>query len=145
MPQKYPPARIAVSVFAIREISLRCRDGSWWTLLGRTVRDAPPVESTGMQSLLASRSSRGGRRARVSRRLPDHALPQRLERRAQLRREECRLFPCREVSAAVDLVEVGEAGVDRLDPAARGSPELAGERRESDRNPDRRRSLAGRT
>src|SRR4029078_10946333 len=44
------------------------------------------------------------------------ALPQRLERRAQLRREECRFFPCREVSAAVDLVEVGEARVARLNP-----------------------------
>ena len=49
------------------------------------------------------------------------------------------------MSAAVDLVEVGEAGVDRLNPAARGSPDLAGERREADGNLDRRRSLAGRT
>ena len=48
------------------------------------------------------------------------------------------------MAAAVDLVEVREAGVDRLDPAARGSPDLAGERREADRNRDRRRSLAGR-
>ena len=47
------------------------------------------------------------------------------------------------MAAPVDLVEVGEAGVDRLDPAARGSPDLAGERREADRNRDRRRSLAG--
>jgi hypothetical protein len=30
------------------------------------------------------------------------------------------------VAAAVDLVEVREAGVDRLDPAARGGPDLAG-------------------
>ena len=49
------------------------------------------------------------------------------------------------MAAPVDLVEVGEVGVDRLDPAARGSPDLAGERREADRNRDRRRSLAGRT
>jgi hypothetical protein len=49
------------------------------------------------------------------------------------------------VPASVDLVEVHEVGVDRLDPAARGGPELAGERREADRNRDRRRSLAGRT
>src|SRR5688500_14229837 len=49
-----------------------------------------------------------------------HLLPQRLERRAKLRREECRFLPCREVSAAVDLIEVGEAGVGNLDPAARG-------------------------
>src|SRR5687767_4015090 len=50
-------------------------------------------------------------------------LAQWLERRAQLRREECRLFPCREVSAALGDVEVGDAGVDRLDPRARGSPD----------------------
>jgi len=49
------------------------------------------------------------------------------------------------VAAPVDLVEVGEAGLDRLNPAARGSPELTGERREADGNRDRRRSLAGRT
>ena len=30
------------------------------------------------------------------------------------------------MSAAVDLVEVGEPGVNRLNPAARGSPDLAG-------------------
>ena len=48
------------------------------------------------------------------------------------------------MAAPVDLVEVGEVGVGLLDPAARGSPDLAGERREADRNRDRRRSLAGR-
>src|SRR5262249_47028299 len=67
------------------------------------------------------------------------------EARAQLFDEELRLLPGGEVAAPVDLVEVREVGVDRLDPAARGSPELAGERREADRNRDRRRSLAGRT
>ncbi len=46
---------------------------------------------------------------------------------------------------AVDLAEVSEPGVDRLNPAARGSEDLAGERREADGNRDRRRSLAGRT
>ena len=70
---------------------------------------------------------------------------QRSERRPELGAEKLRLFPRGEVAALVDLVEVGEAGVDRLDPAARGSPDLAGERREADRNRDRRRSLAGRT
>ena len=74
------------------------------------------------------------RRLMAEARRPPDALPQRLKCRAQLRREECRLFPRREVAAAVDLVEVGEAGVDRLDPAARCSPELAGERRKADRN-----------
>src|SRR5207247_5424435 len=38
----------------------------------------------------------------------DIDLPQRLERRAHLRREELRLFPRREVPALVRLVEVGE-------------------------------------
>jgi hypothetical protein len=49
------------------------------------------------------------------------------------------------VAAPVDLVEVGEAGENHLDPAERGREDLAGERREADRNRDRRRSLAGRT
>jgi hypothetical protein len=49
------------------------------------------------------------------------------------------------VAPAVDLAEVSEAGVDRLNPAARGSEDLAGERREADGNRDRGRSLAGRT
>ncbi len=49
------------------------------------------------------------------------------------------------MAAPVDLVGVGEARVDRLGPAARGSPDLAGERREADGNRDRRTSLAGRT
>src|SRR5688572_21931907 len=59
--------------------------------------------------------------------------------------EELRLLPGWEVAAAVDLVEVAEVGVGRLNPAARGSPDLAGERREADRNRDRRRSRATRT
>ena len=61
-----------------------------------------------------------------------------------LGREQLRLFPRREVAAPIDLVEVGEARVDRLNPAARGSPNLAGECREADGNLDRRRSVAGR-
>src|ERR687897_752456 len=71
-------------------------------------------------------------------------LAQRPEGGPQLGGEELRLLPGGEVAAPVDLVEVSEAGVDRLDPAARGSPDLAGERREADGNRDRRRSLAGR-
>jgi hypothetical protein len=59
---------------------------------------------------------------------------QRSECRTQLGREQLRLLPGGEVAASVDLVEVGEAGVDHLNPAARGSPELAGERREADGN-----------
>ena len=49
------------------------------------------------------------------------------------------------MAAPVGLVEVGEAGEDHLDPAARGREDLAGEVRVADRNRDRRRSLAGRT
>src|SRR4029079_5733100 len=55
--------------------------------------------------------------------------------------EELRLLPGGEVAALVDLVEVGEVGVDRLDPAARRSPDLTGERREADRHGDSRRWL----
>src|SRR3954469_14990262 len=68
---------------------------------------------------------------------------QRSECRAQFGREELRLLPGGEVAATADLVEVREAGVDRLGPAARGGPDLAGKRREGDRNRDRRRRLAG--
>src|SRR5687768_3155088 len=63
------------------------------------------------------------------------------KRSAELTSEEIGFLPRCEVSTAVDLVEVGEPGVNRLNPAARGSPDLAGERREADGNFDRRRSL----
>ena len=55
-----------------------------------------------------------------------------------------RLFPRREVAALVDLVEVTDVGVDRIDPAARCPPDLAGEGGEADRERDLRRSLPGR-
>ena len=61
-------------------------------------------------------------------------LAKRLERRAKLGREQFWFLPSREMAALVDLVEVGDAGVDRLNPAPRGSPDLAGESREGDRN-----------
>ena len=72
------------------------------------------------------------------------SLPQRAEGRPHLGGEDLRLLPGGEVAASIGLVEVGEAGVDRLDPAARRRPDLAGERREADRDGDRRRSLAAR-
>src|SRR5215213_1579058 len=72
-------------------------------------------------------------------------LAKRPERSPHLGREELGLLPGGEVAARVGLVEVGEAGVGLLDPAAWGSPDLAGERREADRNRDRRRGLAGRS
>src|SRR5262245_3268267 len=89
----------------------------------------------------------GGRRATnpIAPAAGTRRLSQRLERRAQLRREECRFFPGCEVSAAVDLVEVGETGVDRFGPTAWGGPDLARERGEADRNLDRRRSPTSRT
>src|SRR5919112_6540666 len=65
------------------------------------------------------------------------------ERRTDLAGEQLRLLPGGEVAAPVDLVEVAEAGIGRLDPAARGSPELAGERREADGDLDVRGSVAG--
>src|SRR4029450_2998528 len=64
-------------------------------------------------------------------------LSQRPERAAQLLREELRFLPRGEVTALVHLVEVdGDVGVSPLDPAARGTPDLPGERREADRNRD---------
>src|SRR5215207_4758113 len=48
------------------------------------------------------------------------------------------------MTALVDLVEVDEVGIRRLDPAARGPEDLAGEGGEADRQRDIRRSLAGR-
>src|SRR5207237_2742671 len=71
------------------------------------------------------------------------ALPDWSERGADLGREQLRLFPGGEVTALVHLVEVGDVGVGLLDPAARGPPDLAGERGEADRDRDRRGGLAG--
>ena len=71
------------------------------------------------------------------------SLAKRSERGANLGREEFGLFPGGEVAAFVDLVEVGEAGVGLLDPAARGAEDLAGERGVSDRERGRRRSGSG--
>src|SRR4051794_23456248 len=48
--------------------------------------------------------------------------------------EDFRLLPGREVSALVDLVEVDDVGVARLDPAAWCPPDLARERREAERD-----------
>src|SRR5919198_3486021 len=61
------------------------------------------------------------------------SLAQGSERCPQLLREQLRLFPGGEVAAPVDLVEVGEAGVDLLGPAARRLDELVGEHRVSHR------------
>src|SRR3954447_18018788 len=72
-------------------------------------------------------------------------LTQRAERSPYLVGEELRLLPGGEVAAPVGLVEVGEAGENDLDPAARGREDLAGEVRVADRNRYRRRSLASRT
>src|SRR5215218_9110052 len=73
-----------------------------------------------------------------------HALAHRRECGSHLLREELGLFPSGEVSAPIDLVEVGEVGVAPFGPAARGTPDLVGEGGEADRNRDLRRSLAGR-
>src|SRR4051794_8053277 len=47
------------------------------------------------------------------------------------------------MAAPFDLVEVRDVGVGHLDPAARGSPDLVGERGEADRYGRRRRGLNG--
>jgi hypothetical protein len=69
-------------------------------------------------------------------------LSQRPKRGSHLFGEELRLLPRSEVAAPIDLVEVRDVGVGLLDPAARGSPDLAGKRREADRDRNRRWSLA---
>src|SRR5215203_1000625 len=75
---------------------------------------------------------------------PSLRLAQRSERRANLRREQFGLFPSGEVTAPIDLVEVGEGAVRPPDPAARGRPDLAGEGGEAHRDRDLGRSLGGR-
>src|SRR4051794_17263259 len=64
-------------------------------------------------------------------RMPSAERP---ERGADLLREEIRLLPGGEVAAPRDFVEVVEAGIGLLGPTARGSPDLARERREADRH-----------
>src|SRR5919112_2094205 len=71
-------------------------------------------------------------------------LAKRPECGPHLRCEELRLFPGGEVAAPVGLVEVGEVGVRLLGPAARGPPDLPGERGEPDRDRNFRRSLGDR-
>src|SRR5262245_30798532 len=79
----------------------------------------------------------------LSRRFP-FSLSQRSERGPQLLGEELRLLPGGEVAAPVDAVEVHEAWVGLLDPAARGPEDLAGKRGEADRDRNVWRRLAGR-
>src|SRR3954447_24984178 len=64
----------------------------------------------------------------------DDASAGRAERGAGLLREELGLLPGGEVPAPRDFVEVVEAGIGLLGPAARGSRDLARERREADRH-----------
>src|SRR3954469_24248254 len=66
------------------------------------------------------------------------------ERRADLAGEQLGLLPGGEVATLVDLVEVDDVRVARLDPAARRPPDLAGERREAERDRRRRQRLAAR-
>src|SRR5271154_1967943 len=71
-------------------------------------------------------------------------LAQRAERRPDLGREQLGLFPGGEGAAPVDPVEVGDVRVRLLDPAARGTKDLAGERGEADRKLDLWTGLPGR-
>src|SRR5580693_2354992 len=103
-----------------------------------------PAPATGPGRSLAGTRRRAGEVVAVK---PGCGLwsAQRPERRPDLLGEQLGLFPGGEVTALVHLVEVDDVGVRLLDPAARGPPDLAGERREADRNRDRRGSLTGRT
>src|SRR3954452_22357151 len=74
-----------------------------------------------------------------SRRAP--LISQRLECGPDLRCEKLRLFPGSEVAALVDLVEVSDVRVARLDPAARRPPDLSWKRREAERDLRRRQWL----
>src|SRR6185312_13610329 len=65
----------------------------------------------------------------------------RLERLAHLRAEKLGFLPRGEVAALVDLVEVDDVRVRRLDPTARRPPDLAWERREAERDRRRGQSL----
>src|SRR5262249_2629632 len=67
---------------------------------------------------------------------------ERAEGGSHLGREEVRLLPGGEVAAPLDLVEVDERGVGRLDPAARRPEDLAGKGGEADRDRDARGRLA---
>src|SRR5439155_15251725 len=70
--------------------------------------------------------------------------PDRSQGGSHLGREELGLFPGREVAALVDGVEVDDVRVARLDPAARRPPDLARERRETERDRRRRQWLLAR-
>src|SRR5207342_3404478 len=70
-----------------------------------------------------------------------HRSAQRTERCAELGREQLRLLPRSEVAALVDLVEVDDVRVARLDPASRTPPDLAREGREGERDRWRRQGL----
>src|SRR5262249_22958051 len=73
----------------------------------------------------------------------DSRSAKRSERRPKLVCKDLRLLPGGEVTALVDLVVVDDVRVGGLDPTPRGLEDLAGEGRETDRDVDRRRRLAG--
>jgi hypothetical protein len=58
------------------------------------------------------------------------------ERRAELGTEEFRLFPRREVTALVDLVEIDELVITTLGPASWRTVDLAGKDRHGSRDGD---------
>src|SRR3982074_3838481 len=63
-------------------------------------------------------------------------LTQRFERGSQLRAEQLRLFPGREVSALVDLVEVDQVAIGAPGPSLRASIDLRGKSRDGHRQRD---------
>ena len=71
-------------------------------------------------------------------------LPERPERRAELLGEEPRLFPGREVTTLVDLVEVDEIAIGAPGPGLRGSIDLLRKHRDGHRERDLGGLLRGR-
>src|SRR6478672_10489748 len=87
-----------------------------------TTRPRRSVRSSGSELSHSTAPSSDGIGRRADRRLISSA--HRPERRPQLAREELRLLPGGEVPAARGLVEVRDAGVHDLDPAAGRRPDL---------------------
>ena len=84
-----------------------------------------------------------GRRNGVQ--VAEMGLANRSECCTDLGREQLWFFPSGEMAALVDLVEVDDIGIRLLDPAARSTPDLAGERREANWNRDGRWRVTDRT
>src|SRR5882672_6945165 len=111
------------------------------TNAGSTASGACTSGSTARRSV-ATRAGSGGA-ATTSTTAPGLTVPnsenvplksaQRSERGADLFREQLRLFPCREVTALVNLVEVAEVGVGASSPRLGRSIDVVWKYRDADR------------